>query len=366
MSGRRLSVILGLIALFMAGVFLVNKTLLHNGAGNTSDAGDPSTIRGVVATLLPSGKVIAVKTDKGSDVLVSLTDASLITDELGEPLFYSAVQVGMPISAAGIHGQQNNVLIPSLVTVQLARTYGGLMVASALSLRYEYFSLRYSPKLWEVGANPKELAHRTLEGCRFTAGAGPSTPDSAWKEAKIERQIGGNIFQDSSFTDNGKPVRRTLVLANAGYKYGLAESNFGEYAFQVSYDGALSAPELISCVRAVDDILETFRLRNSSAHILLVEPDIPIHVARGSTLAIEGMAQTFGNSVQGVVVDENQRVLWRGTAFVNTKDLRAFGKFSLEVRPLDPTVRAVELRVFQYSPSDGTPTDVIALPLTIE
>ena len=366
MSGPRLAVLLSLVALFVVGVFVVNKVLRPQATGDNSAAGSPGTIHGTVTTLLPSGKVIVVKKENGEEVLVSLTDASLITDEIGEPLFYSDVSAGMPISAAGIRGQENNVLIPSLVTVQLVRTYGGLLVAAAPSLRYEYFSLHYSQKLWNSTTMAGELVYRANKNCRLIAGAAIATPDKNWVEQKIERKIGGNIFIDSVFLDGGRSMRRTLVLDNAGYKYGLTKSNFGQYAFQVFYDAPLSSPELITCNQAVNDVLETFALRNASENILLVEPDIPIHVTRGELLTVEGMAKTSDSAVEIQIVDETKRVLWRGTALTNAKDRRSFGRFTLDVGPLNVGVHAAQIRVFRYGAISGTPTDVVSLPLTIE
>ncbi|MBI2096733.1 MAG: hypothetical protein HYT40_01075 [Candidatus Sungbacteria bacterium] len=366
MSGRRLLFILVLIGIFMLGVWLVQVVLRSNtnGGGNI---GEPGTIRGVVSTLLPSGKVIVVKKDDGSEVLVSLSGASAITSEAGEAIFYQDVEVGMPISAAGIRGDKDNVLIPSLVTVKTAYAHNGKMVAKAPLLHYEYFSLHYSPKDWDVGAAPNELRHAAIPGCKFAAGATDAETRSSWKSLTLERKIGGNVFKDTRYTENGNPVYRTIVLEDAGLKYGLANSGlFGSYIFRVSYDEPMPDAVLTACLRAVDQVLGTFVLRNASERILVTEPQSPIRVGGSERVTVSGMARPSDNSIEIVVVDENERILWRTSAVVNVSEGRAFGSFRVSGGPFIGIAKAVQLRVFQYSLSDGNPTDTVKLPMEIQ
>ena len=366
MSPRRLGMLLILIAVFVTGVFVVNFTIRRNGTGQPN-SGDPNTIRGIVKTLLPSGKVIVVQKENGEEVLVSLTDASAITDEIGESLFYRDVQVGMPISAAGIRGTKDNVLIPSLVTVRLAYTYNGLMVVSVPKLRQEYFSLVFNPRLWDVASSSAEIRYKNIPDCHLIAGAPDLTVSDKWKAEMTERKIGGQVFKDTDYaTESGALARRTLLLENPGAKYGLDATYFSNYLFQVVPNRSLPSAAALTCARAVDAVLETLKPRSSSDRIIIADPAAPIHVDRDSPITIIGAARTYDGSIALTVVDEEDKVLFRKTVFVRSDNTRAFGYFEAEISPLGPITRPVALRIFQYSPTSGAPIDEVRLPMTIE
>src|SRR3989344_2898520 len=172
MEGKRILFILILIGVFVAGVTLLKESFLRPNNGGSGGAGDPGTIRGVVSALLPSGKVIVVKKEDGTEVLVSLTGASAITNEDGEGLFYQDVSTGMPISAAGIRGEKDNVLIPSLVTVKTAYAYNGVMVVRATSPRPHIFLCTTVQK---CGRSGRRLTSCSL--CPF--------PIAAWRRGRV-------------------------------------------------------------------------------------------------------------------------------------------------------------------------------------
>jgi len=368
MSNPRFAILLGLIGVFVAGVFLVNLTLRGNQkpGANTGDAG---TIHGVVKTLLPSGKVIEVQKEDGTNVLVSLTDASAITDEIGEALFYRDVQVGMPISAAGIHGVSNNVLIPSLVTVKLAFTANGLMNVQAPTLRREYFSLKFNSRLWDIASSTAEIRYKTIPVCHLIAGASDLPVDQNWKVETTERKIGGEVFKDTAYKDptSDALLRRTLVLNNPGQKYGLESTYFSSYVFQVATDSGLTPANALTCVHAVDAVLETFKPRGASDRIIVAEPPAPIYVDRDQPVTVIGSARTYDGTITVTVITENDRELFRKTIFVPSADSRAFGRFEVQIPALGSSVSgAVALRVFQYSPTTGEPTDEVRLPMTVQ
>ncbi|KKW20270.1 MAG: hypothetical protein UY64_C0054G0005 [Parcubacteria group bacterium GW2011_GWA1_51_12] len=302
MEGKRLLFILILVGVFVAGVTLLKESFTRPNNGGLGGAGDPGTIRGVVSALLPSGKVIVVEKEDGS--------------------------------AAGIRGEKDNVLIPSLVTVKTAYAYNGIMVVRAPLLRYQYFSLRYNVKDWAVGKSPNELQLLSVSDCRLAAGAGDATIGDTWEKTELERKIGGNVFRDIRYQESELPAHRALFLEDAGLKYGLANSGaFGAYVFQVYYARPLSATKLAACMRAVDAVLETFVLRNASERILVIEPEAPIRVKGGETVVIYGMAKPYDDSVEIVVIDENEKILWRTTALAMKREGQIFGSFRVTAGP---------------------------------
>ncbi len=367
MEGKRLLFILILIGVFVGGVMLLKESFTRPKNGGSGNAGDPGTIRGLVSTLLPSGKVIVVKKEDGTEVFVSLSGASAITNEDGEGLFYQDVSVGMPISAAGIRGEKDNVLVPSLVTVKIAYAYNGTMVVRAPLLRYQYFSLRYNSKDWIIGKSPNELQYLPVSNCRLVAGAGDAKIKGTWQKTELERKIGGNVFRDIRYAEGEFPAHRTLFLEDAGLKYGLANSGiFSAYIFQVYYAEPPSATKLAACMRAVDAVLETFVLRNASERILVIEPETPVRVKGGEMVVISGTAKPYDDSVEIAVVDENEKILWRATALAVRREGRAFGSFQVTAGPFGNLPKAVQLRVFQYSPRNGSPADMVKLPMEIQ
>src|SRR3989338_85601 len=233
MEGKRLLFILILVGVFVAGVTLLKESFTRPNNGGLGGAGDPGTIRGVVSALLPSGKVIVVEKEDGTEVLVSLTGASAITNEDGEGLFYQDVSTGMPISAAGIRGEKDNVLIPSLVTVKTAYAYNGVMVVRAPLLRYQYFSLHYGTKDWAVGKSPNELQFVPVSDCRLAAGAGDANMGSTWEKTELERKIGGNVFRDIRYKKGELPAHRTLFLEDADRKSTRLNSSHSSISYAV-------------------------------------------------------------------------------------------------------------------------------------
>lgn len=364
MNGKRIGFILILIGIFVLGVFQVNR-LLNSETGG-SRGGDSATIRGRVETLLPSGKVIVVRRDDGSEVLLSLSEAYTITDELGEDLFYTDVKPGMAITAAGIRGVEDNVVIPSLVTVNLAYAGKGVLTNRLPSFEDIYFSVRYGESLWQPGGEFGSLIYQPTTGCRLIAGKARPEPDAAWRAAANERKIGGNIFTDSRYSLQDEQKMRVLTLEDPGERYGARREAGGPVDFTVIYESALSGQALLECTRAVDKVAASFRLRNASENILLIEPRAPAKARAGEKLAVRGAARALAGVVHLTLVNESGAKLASQFMPVERSGGAALGFFQQEIIIPKTAENRLQLRVFQFSPTDGSIVDLVELPLTIE
>ncbi|MBI2054842.1 MAG: hypothetical protein HYT39_01955 [Candidatus Sungbacteria bacterium] len=366
MSGKRLTILLILIAIFAGGVFAL-KTIIKVGqepAGSNSS--DSQVIRGFVETLLPSGKVIVVKKDDGTEVLLSLSDASTITDELGEDLFYTDVKVGMPISASGIRDVKDNVVIPSLITVQLSYANRGFMQVLSESLQPVYYSLRYNEALWKPSTTTVSLAYNLVPGCVLEPSGTPPAIPGDWVKSVTERRISSSIFQDARYTLKGEHQLRVITLEDPGGKYGASGEDVlrSPQDFVVKYPKSISGPALADCSRAVDEILSSFLLRQASQNSLLIEPKSPISVFAGEDFTLRGVARAFdGNIYLTIVNGAGGKVLSRAIS-VKTAEGARFGRFQTELRIPKTAESRLQLRLFQYSPSSGAVIDLIQLPLT--
>ncbi len=101
-----------------------------------------------------------------------------------------------------------------------------------------------------------------------------------------------------------------------------------------------------------------------SANIRVYRPR-PEAVIDGTTLAVDGLARTFENGVNYRVLDQDSAVLVEG----HTTAQGGVGRFN----PFAATVHipaayrgTATLEVFQYSARDGSMTDVVRVPLTLE
>lgn len=355
-----------LVAIFTGGVFALKTVIKIGQPPAGSNLGDPRISRGFVETLLPSGKVIVVKKDDGTEVLLSLSDASTITDELGEDLFYTDVKVGMPISASGIRDIKDNVIIPSLVTVQLAYASHGFMQVLSESLQPVYYSLRYNETLWKSSTTTVSLAYNLVPGCVLEpSGQAPQIPGD-WVRSATERRIGGNIFQDARYTLKGVHQLRVITLEDPGEKYGARGEDVlrSPQDFVVKYPASISGPALADCSRAVDEVISSFLLRQASQNSLLVEPKSPISVFAGEDFTLRGVARAFDGNIYLTVVNEvGNKVLSRAIP-VKVAEGARFGRFQTELRIPKTAESRLQLRLFQYFPSSGAVIDLIQLPLT--
>lgn len=365
MSRLRLGFILILAALFVGGLFGLNK-FVHNESGDSAN-GDSGTIRGVVATLLPSGKVIVVRREDESEVLLSLTDASTITDELGEDLFYNDVKTGMQLSAAGIRGVKDNVLIPSLVTVSLQYANQGVLHAKNTSFDDRYFSVHYNEALWKTGADKGTLQYKSISGCLLEVGGTEPSHVVGWARVATERKLGGNVFQDARYTENGEQRLRVLSLDDPGEKYGAqGESLGGPYQFVIQYKTPLSGIPLAECTKAVDDVVSTFVLRNATENTLLIEPSVPLRVQTGEAFTLRGVSHAFDGTLHVAIVDEGGTKVYSDIIAVHPRDTSKFGSFRTDIKVPTSAESRLHLKLFQYSPGTGSLADILELPLTAE
>ncbi len=362
MEGKRLLFILFLIGIFILGVFQVDRLLRRDAEGSLK--GESATIRGTAETTLPSGKIIVVRRDDGGEILLSLSEAYTITDELGEDLFYTDVKPGMTVTAAGIRGVEDNVVIPSLVTVNLAYAANGVLVSRFPAFEDNYFSLRYDETLWE----PKEsrvLSYKPIAGCVLSVKTRPEVP-SGWQSGTSQRKIGGNVFVDTRYSSSDEQKLRVLTLEDPGERYGLPREVGGSLEFVVTYDPPVPPAALLECTRAVDKVVSTFLLRTASENILLVEPRAPAKIKAGEKLAIRGAARVFEDVLHFAIVDESDRRIVSRLVAVERPRGATFGVFQDEIVIPRSSENRFALRLFQFEPSTGAMADVVQLPLAIE
>lgn len=366
MTGKRQIFILLLIAIFVMGVYFVDK-FVRPEEGSTSGEGDTETIRGVVTTLLPSGQVIAVQKEDGAEAILSLSGVSTITNELGEELFYSDVKPGMPISAAGIKDIKEGVLVPSLVTVQSSYAYKGVLVARIPSVTPKYFSLRYKESAWKL-SDGKRLAHAAADGCVLTVSESVPQIGSDWVKSVTERRLGGNIFDDARYTLKGEQKLRVITLEDPGEKYGAVgeHSIIGPYTFAVTYEKELSSAALTECLRDVDTVVSSFLVRNASQNILVLSPESPAFVRAGGAFSVEGRVRSYDGSVNATVIDESGKKLVSKRMTVKTREGEQYGIFKDDFVIPRSAPTKLKLRVFQYSPASGAPIDIVELPLVLQ
>ncbi|MBI3627843.1 MAG: hypothetical protein HY220_03855 [Candidatus Sungbacteria bacterium] len=365
MSGKRLGFIAVLVLIFIGGVFGFDKFFSQK-IGQSQNQNDQETIRGVVSTTLPSGKVVVVHKPDGTEIFLSLNDASTITDELGEDLFYSDIKVGMPISAAGIRSVKNNVVIPSLITVSLTFADQGNISGAQDTIGRNYFSLQYNPARWSPnGAQVLQL--RDIGACTLDVSGNPPRVDQSWVKSTTERRIGGNIFADIRYTINGKHVLRVMTLEDAAEKYGArGELERASFDFVSQYKNPLAGGDLTNCIRAVDDVLVTFMLRNGSARILLLTPKIPLHVPVDEDFILRGTAASYDGTIQlAVVTDQGTKIISKNIP-VSASAGERFGTFETQIHIPTSAPTRLQLRLFQYTPRTGSVTDLIQLPMTVE
>lgn len=364
MSGKRLGFILGLIAVFVAGVFVINKFVYPVVEGNNK--GDSATIRGVVETTLPSGKIIQVRQEDGTEALLSLSDAYLITNEAGEDLLYQDVKPGMALSAAGIRGVEGNVIIPSLVTVQWAHAAKGEWVVRMPSLQYQYFLLRYDESLWKA-VNETTLEYRAAPGCTLAAKP-PEAINSSWTKSTTERKIGDNVFDDSRYTEKGEQRLRVLTLENPGDRYEAGEERSLAFPadFTVTYGPSIAGPALLECVKAVDSVLASFLLQNASRTIVVIEPSIPIKAEAGSGITVRGAAHSPDGLIYITAVNETGKKVVSKVARIDYSSGGRFGQFAAEIYIPQSAGPRLRLQVFHYGGANGAITGLVSLPLGVE
>lgn len=364
MSRRRVIFITLLVILLAAGI--VRSSFFRDGNGAENGSGDSGVIHGIVDALVPSGKVISVKKDDGGSVLLSLSHASTITDELGEDLSYSDVRVGMPISAAGIKGVEDNVLIPSLVTVRLLYAYRGIMVGKFASLQNVYFALRYNEAKWETTPEFGMLTNKAMRGCELRTQAVPEIK-AEWARQAAERRLGGNVFQDTRYAKGEETVLRVMTLSDPGQKYGApGKLKLAPHDFVVSYGNGLPSSQQAECNRAVDEVLGTFILRNASENILLIQPKIPLRGTVDAELLVSGMIRSYDGTINFTIMNDAGDKLVSDYLTVAPPQSGRFSPFKISI-PLEmANMGRVKLRLYQYSPTTGEAVDVLDLPLIVE
>lgn len=81
-------------------------------------------------------------------------------------------------------------------------------------------------------------------------------------------------------------------------------------------------------------------------------------------IIITGKARVFENQLNYRIRGVNKEILLEGTVYANSKDVGAFGDFTVTISSL-PTQRsqALIIEVFDYSARDGQEIDIVSIPI---
>ena len=117
-------------------------------------------------------------------------------------------------------------------------------------------------------------------------------------------------------------------------------------------------------------------VRNIPAIVNLASPETPEEPEKnivvtapepfasvGSFVEIRGRARVFENTVEFVVKDGFGGVIAKSFTTSNAPDVGEFGDFAYRISIPDVRTPTGTLEVFWSSPKDGTPLDVVSIPL---
>lgn len=103
-------------------------------------------------------------------------------------------------------------------------------------------------------------------------------------------------------------------------------------------------------------------IAGQSTNIIVYSPTRNMRV--GTPIIVEGEARVFENTVSYRLVDNNSNIIAEGFTTANSPDIGQFGPFRGELVYQSETDGAGTLEVFWYSAKDGTPADVVTIPVT--
>jgi len=106
----------------------------------------------------------------------------------------------------------------------------------------------------------------------------------------------------------------------------------------------------------------TTTVQNDSAAIAVFSP--APHQKVKKNIVVSGQARVFENQFNIEILDSLGRVLTSTPGYANASDVGLYGNF-LESLFVDYAGKAV-IRVFDASPKDGSPQDVVSIPIIIE
>lgn len=99
-----------------------------------------------------------------------------------------------------------------------------------------------------------------------------------------------------------------------------------------------------------------------STNIIVYAPRMNERV--GTPIVIEGEARVFENSVSYRLLDSKGGIIAEGFTTANSPDIGQFGPFRAELVYQAENDGAGTIEVFWYSAKDGTPADVVTIPVT--
>lgn len=102
----------------------------------------------------------------------------------------------------------------------------------------------------------------------------------------------------------------------------------------------------------------------SSQNVRVLEPLSNSEIA--SPVKVRGEARVFENILSISIKDSEGKVLLENTVYVNSPDSGQFGAFEKELKFTRPSTQKGTIDFFQASPKDGSPTDVVTIPITFK
>lgn len=103
-------------------------------------------------------------------------------------------------------------------------------------------------------------------------------------------------------------------------------------------------------------------IAGQSTNIIVYSPARNMRV--GTPIVIEGEARVFENTVSYRLINSNGDIIAEGFSTADALDIGQFGPFRGELVYQSETDGAGTLEVFWYSAKDGTPADVVVIPVT--
>lgn len=110
------------------------------------------------------------------------------------------------------------------------------------------------------------------------------------------------------------------------------------------------------------DTLDEKLIAGQSTNIIVYSPAKNMRV--GTPIIIEGDARVFENTVSYRLVDTKGGIIAEGFSTADALDIGQFGPFRGELVYQSETDGAGTIEVFWYSAKDGTPADVVTIPVT--
>lgn len=134
------------------------------------------------------------------------------------------------------------------------------------------------------------------------------------------------------------------------------------YPRQCAVPGGASFTEIIDqfSSSSASSFTSSIVAQSNNIHIFSPAPNTQI----GPILIVTGEARVFENAFSYRLLDATNATVFESNAMANAPDIGQFGPFQLTITvPPQLVGSSGFLQVFQYSAKDGTPADVVTVPL---